>query len=75
MTAVEYTNKVHEMLESFGYPELVEEFDPVDVACSMVHAIATFYQSGFSYRMCAITIWQATLVYQVMPSMDERIKH
>jgi hypothetical protein len=75
MTAVQYTDLVHKELESFGYPEMISEFNVEDVAYAMARSIQLFYQNGFSHRLCAITIWRATLVHQVMPLANEMVKH
>jgi len=62
---VKYTDDVLEYLEYLGYPEYVRTYDPEQVARSMHGAIRNLYEI-VSYRFCALTIFGATMEYQVM---------
>lgn len=66
MTLMEFTDKVHNELETFDYPEMVDMFAEENVAKSMSTVIVDSYRRGLSYRMCAVIIWSMTMNYQVM---------
>ena len=74
-TLLEYTDAVHKELESLSYSEMVYDFNPIQVAHSMSGTIFIFYKANLSHRLCALTIWGATMTYQVIPSAKEQVKH
>lgn len=75
MTLTDYTHKVHDTLESFHFFEIVDEFEPTQVAQSMSGTIIDFYLRRISYRMCAIVIYSLTMNYQILPKARGAVKH
>lgn len=75
LSMADYHDKVEDYLEYLGYHELVEEFEPVCVASTLVKAVYTFWHHGESFRMCAITIWSLTMSMKVMPAAKLATKH
>lgn len=72
---INYQERVFSYLEYIGYPDLVIEFEPRDVARSISNAVKIFMKSGGSVRMCAITIFSLTMTEQIIPKAKEQVKH
>ncbi len=75
LTHLEYFNKVIEELESMDYPNMIVEFDTIQVARSMTNTIIIFKSLDLSYRRCAITIWALTMTEQIIPSTKDQVRH
>ena len=70
----EYSNKVLDYLEYLNYPDMVLDFEPLDVAISNGSCIAMNYRLGISYRMCALIIFSLTMECQVIPYANSLAK-
>ena len=74
MIPIEYVNKVLDIPESFGYPELIFEFEPESIAQSMNGAMKQMYNVGQSPMFCALLIFGCTMTYQIIPQSNKMVK-
>ncbi len=60
-----YNEKVLDYLEYLGYPDYIQDFEPVPVAKALALTAIEFWGTGQSYRMCALVVFSLTLNYQI----------
>lgn len=75
MTFREFANATLDVLESYGYPELILGFNVEDISNSMIGTMEAFYKLNLSPRFCALTIFGMTMHYQVIPAAKNETKH
>lgn len=71
----EYQDQVLKYLEYLEYPEYIRDFDYTQVARAISGSTRAFWTYGESYRMCAIIIFSLTMNYQILPSVQDQVKH
>lgn len=64
---MKYLANVLNYLEYIGYHYLIEEFEPLPVALSMMKTVAACHIRELSFRECAIVIFSATMNEQILP--------
>ena len=63
----EYHELVFNYLEEIGYPEMILEFNEIEVAKSLAFAICMYHARGISWRMAACSIFGMTWETQIVP--------